>query len=346
MPYDLSGSRSKNRFRVELLWGIDKMLELMEDEKSFTIVFDYVCDIEVHMEDKLEFYQIKTHCKSKSAYTTATLTKKEKKNSKGSILGKLFILNVREGCNSLIAVVSNSPYKMKGYNIYNGIHCFNEFPQLEKQNLIEAIKSELNVKEVDLSTAFYICTSIDLENPQNAITGKLVLSFQKLKGYEVERPVALYSLIYDQVSEKACYELPIGSYDEIMEKKGITREDMDYLFDCHTQSAKTGIDQTSDYINSMEDIVTKKKYKKALAKLVKNMPIDKVLKNKEKDVANFLVNLESIGELPGNMEDIMDLVTTQFHDKFPIGYDNAEKTVFYIIIINKFMESVYDEDDI
>ena len=80
MPYDLSGSRSKNRFRVELLWGIDKMLELMESDKSFTMVFDYVCDIEVHMEDELEFYQIKTHSKSQSAYTTTSLTKKKNKN--------------------------------------------------------------------------------------------------------------------------------------------------------------------------------------------------------------------------------------------------------------------------
>ena len=120
MPYDLSGSRSKNRFRVELLWGIDKMLELMESDKPFTMVFDYVCDIEVHMEDGLEFYQIKTHNKSQSAYTTTSLTKKESKNSHGSILGKLFVLNASEGRNNLIAIVSNSPYKMSGNDIYNG----------------------------------------------------------------------------------------------------------------------------------------------------------------------------------------------------------------------------------
>ena len=346
MPYDLSGSRSKNRFRIELLWGIDKMLELMESDKAFTMVFDYVCDIEVHMKDELEFYQIKTHSKSQSAYTTTSLTKKENKNSQGSILGKLFVLNTIEGRKNLIAIVSNSPYKMSGNDIYNGIHCFNDFPESEKEKIIKAIKNELNVEEVDLSTAFYICTSMDLENPQNAITGKLVLSFKKLKGCEVERPAALYSLIYDQVSEKACYELSIGSYDEIMEKKGITREEMDYIFNCHAQSSKTGIDQTSDYIDSLSDLVAKKKYKKALAKLVKSMPVDKVLQNKEKEVASYLVGMENCGELLGSVEDMIDALTTQFHDTFPIGYDNAEKTVFYIIIINKFTEGVYDEDDI
>ena len=346
MPYDLSGSRSKNRFRVELLWGIEKMLELMESDKPFTMVFDYVCDIEVHMEDELQFYQIKTHSKSQSAYTTTSLTKKETKNSQGSILGKLFVLNANEGQKHLIAIVSNSPYKMPGNEIYNGTHCFNDFPELEKQKIIEAIKSELNVEEVDLSTAYYICTSMDLENPQEVITGKLVLSFKKLKGCEVERAAALYSLIYDQVSEKACYEVAIDSYEEILEKKGITREEMDYLLDCHAQSAKTGIDQTSNYIDLLADLVAKKKYKKALAKLVKSMPVDKVLQQKEKEVAHYLINLESRGEFTGNIENMIDLLTSQFHDTFPIGYDNAEKTVLYMIIINKFTEGVYDENDI
>lgn len=41
MPYDLSGSRSKNRFRVELLWGIDKILELMESDRAFTMVWAF-----------------------------------------------------------------------------------------------------------------------------------------------------------------------------------------------------------------------------------------------------------------------------------------------------------------
>ena len=45
LPCDLSGSRSKNRFRLELLWGISRMLELMESANDFTIVFDLVCDI-------------------------------------------------------------------------------------------------------------------------------------------------------------------------------------------------------------------------------------------------------------------------------------------------------------
>ena len=35
LPYDLSGSRSKNRFRAELLWGLDKVLDILQSEKEF-----------------------------------------------------------------------------------------------------------------------------------------------------------------------------------------------------------------------------------------------------------------------------------------------------------------------
>lgn len=52
----------KNRFKNELLWGVHKILELYKNGIEYNVVFDYVCDIEIHLtEDKFEFYQIKTH---------------------------------------------------------------------------------------------------------------------------------------------------------------------------------------------------------------------------------------------------------------------------------------------
>ena len=89
LPFDLSGSRAKNRFRNELLWGLKKMLELYKDGNDFTMVFDYSCDIEVHKQDSLEFYQLKTQNNS-NAYTIDRILKTN--NSGDSILGKLYIL--------------------------------------------------------------------------------------------------------------------------------------------------------------------------------------------------------------------------------------------------------------
>lgn len=34
LPYDLSGSMAKNRFRNELLWGLKKIIDLYREKKT------------------------------------------------------------------------------------------------------------------------------------------------------------------------------------------------------------------------------------------------------------------------------------------------------------------------
>lgn len=60
LPKDLSGSIAKNRFRLELLWGISKIIDEHKANNEYTIIFDFKCDIELHKDDELNFYQIKT----------------------------------------------------------------------------------------------------------------------------------------------------------------------------------------------------------------------------------------------------------------------------------------------
>jgi hypothetical protein len=40
LPYNLSGTMSKNRFKNEILWGIHKILELYKYDKDFNMVFE------------------------------------------------------------------------------------------------------------------------------------------------------------------------------------------------------------------------------------------------------------------------------------------------------------------
>ena len=130
LPHDMSGSRSKNRFRAELLWGVSKILNLMEEDQDFTMVFDYACDIEVHYENGFEFFQIKTHGRSKS-YTTKRLTKIEGKNS---ILGKLYVL-VKDSFPGevRVAVVSNIPYSSMPADLL--VNCFLNLPHKDQKEI-------------------------------------------------------------------------------------------------------------------------------------------------------------------------------------------------------------------
>ncbi|MDL0240544.1 dsDNA nuclease domain-containing protein, partial [Clostridioides difficile] len=122
LPYDLSGSMSKNRFRNELLWGLKKMYELYKTNEDFVVVFDYRCDIEVHLENKFEFYQVKTQNNS-GTYTINKLTDK-KKGSK-SVVGNLYSLkydiNMNEIDDVYVAIVSNAPLN-DGKKTYNNSH--------------------------------------------------------------------------------------------------------------------------------------------------------------------------------------------------------------------------------
>jgi len=338
LPHDLSGSRSKNRFRAELLWGICKMLDLMESDKEFAVVFDYVCDIEVHFENGFEFYQIKTQGNNAYAFTYRSLTRKASKNAEGSILGKLFKLNKRGEREIKLVLVSNVPYSCNGKKIDDEIMCFSAFPETETEKIQNALCEELGLSEASLSNMFYLHTDINLRDPELEVQGKIVVSFERIKHCEPMNPRALYRLIVDTVSDRACYEFPITDYETLVQKKGITREEFDYILECHSISEKTGIKQTQKYIESMSDVKAKKTYKKALANLLQIFPTNRLLKDLEKDIGSFLLNQPQIASI----EKAIDLLTDRFHSVFPIEFSNADKTVFYIVIIYRFEEGVYD----
>ena len=341
LPIDLSGSRSKNRFRIELLWGVCKMLDLLALGKDFAMVFDYACDIEVHYSDGFEFYQIKTHGKTVSSYTSGQLVKKATANAEGSILGKLYRLNISGSDSVKLFIVSNVPLSANKKKIGEEVVCLGNLPQNTTIEIDDALKKELNVPDVDLSNVFYLCTDINLRNPENEVQGKLVMSFEQLKGCEPSNPHALYRLIVDTVTERACYEFPETDYDTMIAKKGITKDDFDHMLDCHAVNEKTGIKQTNDYIDRLTDIRLKRLYKKALANLLRIIPTSRLLRNMELRIAEALKDDDQYSDI----DSAIDYLTERFHDQFPIEYDNANKTVFYIIVISKFEEGVYDDED-
>ena len=105
------------------------MLELMESANDFTIVFDLVCDIEVHLDNGFEFYQIKTHKESQPRYTVKSLVK-VKEGEQGSILGKLFVLNTISTVPVKTVLVCNAPFK--ALSSEPGENCLDSLSQSNK----------------------------------------------------------------------------------------------------------------------------------------------------------------------------------------------------------------------
>lgn len=53
---DLLGSIIKNCFRLELFWGISKVIDIYKEGKDYIIIFDFKCDIEIYRDNELFFY--------------------------------------------------------------------------------------------------------------------------------------------------------------------------------------------------------------------------------------------------------------------------------------------------
>lgn len=344
ISHDLSGSISKNRFRQEILWGISRMFDLLEEpDINFCVVFDYKCDIEVHFRDSIEFYQIKTH-KVQSPYTFAQLSKIDGQNS---IIAKLFLLKdvsceqVRIRC----ALVSNAFLKV-------GKKTFSESERLsfsdldEKSQLIikKALCAELSRGEVDLAGLHYIYTSMDLSSPENAIKGKITGSFEKIKGCEPIKPNALYRLIFDTVQEKACYEFVADDYNELMRQKGITKRQLDSMLAQYMEKTDNSVEQVQTHIERTESSLrNRKKLKTALIKVVEAECSSRLLQDKEKEISAYILQQENMEELPSDINDLADSLLKFFGDQFPIEYSRTEQFVFMLLIIKRWEDGKYEQ---
>lgn len=331
VPFELSGSMSKNRFRQELCWGISKMFDLF-DKDDFCIIFDYKCDIEIHLESAIEFYQIKTH-KVQSPYKFADL--KRHKNGGQSILGKLFILKdaASEDVPIRCALVSNAFFQIDDTLKSDiEIFAFSELNTVNQDAIRNALKDELSREEISLENLYYIYTSMDLLAPQNAIRGKIVGSFEKIKGCEPSKPNALYRLIYDTVSEKACYELSAYDYAELIQKKGITKSELNRILDSHLENTDNSVALVRDFISQEQAVGKKRKLNLSLAKILKDETVSFLLQNLQKEMIAYL------NTVPDNLhiEDMANRLMARFNNSFTIEYSKTDKYVFIILVIKRW----------
>lgn len=259
---------SKNRFRQELCWGISKMFDLF-DKEDFCVVFDYKCDIEIHFDDSIEFYQIKTR-KIQSPYKFSDL-KRHKEGT--SIIAKLFVLKDASVPETPIrcAIVSNAFLQVGRVTISDKeFFSFDELDEKSQSTVRTALSEELSRENVDLTNLYYIYTPMNLLEPQNDIIGKITGSFERIKGCEPVKPNALYRLIVDTVTEKACYELSSQDYSELIRCKGITKAELNNMLDHHMEKTDNSVSLVQNYIEQKQvTIGEKRKLKMCLAAVLR-----------------------------------------------------------------------------
>ncbi len=331
IPYDLSGSLSKNRFRQELCWGISKMFDLF-DKEDFCVVFDYKCDIEIHFRDSIEFYQIKTH-KVQSPYKFSEL---KKHKDSPSIIAKLFVLKDTSSPDTPIrcAIVSNAFLQIGKTTISDKEHfSFNELDEKAQSTVRAALAEELERENVDISNLYYIYTPMNLFAPQNDVIGKITGSFEKIKGCEPVKPNALYRLIFDTVTEKACYELKSQDYSELIKCKGITKEELNNMLEHHIEKTDNSVSLVQAYIEQLQiTIGERRKLKQSLAKIIEIEYKSLELQSKQRTLFNYLDSVST----NISIEEMVDILISRYSPTFSIEYSQTDIYVFMLLVIKRW----------
>ncbi|ETJ20803.1 hypothetical protein Q604_UNBC18379G0007 [human gut metagenome] len=358
LPYDLSGSRSKNRFRNELLWGLEKLYEIYNTEEDFCIIFDYACDIEIHLAKRFEFYQIKTTNKGQ-AYTIGKILNPDKQGN--SILGKVYMLkNIIDGKQEFestkIAIVVNVPLKTLDDTVHSSIKelnlnsirdtkeakrkCDRVKGNLEiqsKSKIIENLKAEIKTDKIDLTNAYYINSSLDLIKPDDTLLGITLKFIHSVTGKEYCKILTFYRLLKDLIDNKACYELQCNSYDELKKNKGITKSEFDMILhkytsitDNYIKEAKTIVEQS--YSGFLEKI----KLIKGISFITTVMKENLVLITLKEKIIEYIDN--NIEEYTGNDRETIDSIFEEFDEKFPLEYSEHERIAFVILMVAKYKE--------
>ena len=341
-PYDLSGSRAKNRFRNEMLWGLEKIFELYKANKDFIMVFDYVCDVETHVDGKFEFYQVKTNSGA-NPYTITKIAKADKTGN--SILGKLYKIKSVDGdvgTVSKLAIVVNVPLKTIDNKTYSSEKEIS-FEAIDKgsiKKIEEYLKAECNIDRIDLKDCYYIYTSMDLFNPHESLLGKTVNFFVDIYGEEPRRAKVLFQTLVDTIEIKANYELKCDSYKELVCKKGITRDDFQKII-------KKSIDITDESIIDIRreidaiypEFSLKTKMNTAVVTLIRDLKTSKVLQKIEKEIVQYIY--DNLEEFNVNTVDAISLLDGIYSYKFPTEYGMYTRHALYIMLIVRIREGYY-----
>jgi len=342
IPYDLSGSMSKNRFRQEILWGVSKMFDIF-DEPDFCVIFDYKCDIEIHLDGSIEFYQVKTQ----KAQTPYTFTQLSKINDTSSVIGKLFMLKDASCTETRIkcVLVSNRFLKIKRTELSAAeVVDFDTLDDKLKTVVQEALQKELKRDEIDLADLHYLYTSMDLVAPDNPVKGHIVSCFEKIKGCEPVKPNALYLLVSDTVQKKANYEFALDDFDELVKHKGITKYELDLILEKYKENTDNSLQQVQSHIEAnYQKVSERKKLKSALTKVFEAEYASQILQRKEREISAYLIDKSESGNLfDSSTEDLADSLITAFGDTFPTEYSKQERYVFILLIIKRWEDGKYE----
>ena len=237
-PRENSGPTSSNRFDFQKNWAICKILELHQKTNDYLLTLEHFDDIIVFDSSsdpqKISFYQIKTNKSPNWTLNSLTTRKKGKNGLLNSHLGKLYD-NLEKFGNAVETLNFVTNNKIKG-KLKNDIKCedtdgfcCNELENNALNKIINELKIEhsLNsLKEFEKITYFKLGElSID---KHTELTKAKLADFLDNNLPTIKYQIApLYKSIFDEIRMKSDIEKTVLDFDELKNKKSISRENFD-----------------------------------------------------------------------------------------------------------------------
>ncbi len=347
LPFDLAGSRSKNRFRNEMLWGLKKMLDLYSQEQDFTMIFDYSCDIEVHREDSLEFYQVKTQ-NNNDAYKVNKLINPNK--SGDSILGKLYRLKFTKDFveldDTILGLVSNAPLD-DGKTVHKTIEKLNlaEIDNDAVENIKLKLKTELRLdNDINLINTNFERTGINLIQPDESLVGEIVFFFERTYDSEPKKAAMLFRILKQEIENKASYEFKLAEYEELLSKKGINKGFLSNLFHKYIDNTDIALEKAKNFIQDRYHSKYKKRIAimRSLTQLLGQLSShNEIIKQLEEKAMTWFVN--RLDDLPDDEDGIIQVIIESLCEEKPIEITIYDIEALVILVMKKFEEGVYGE---
>ncbi|WP_308149664.1 dsDNA nuclease domain-containing protein [Spiroplasma sp. AdecLV25b] len=332
---DLGGSIAQNRFKFQRFWAINEIYNLYKSNKEFTIIFDYVSDIDIFINDDLHFYQVKTN--KNNNFTIKKLIKIKKKNNH-SILSKLAILENNQSVKSL-NIVSNTHLSEKDKNN-------KELQKICLDNLKDEIKNQLktHIEKINkiipnLSKYFYIKSDLCLDSSYKTLLGNTVTFLENNFGTTSTRATLFLDWLLRETENRSTYEYEVDNIDEVIIKKGITKEQFSKLLADYNSTSNELLSNVNKVIDQNYNFSDTSKLASALTEITRNSLNSNINKTILEKIRKYILQNEKHLTHHKSERDVIEEIVEKFNFD-SVGYNHYEKKCLIIIGFVQFKEGV------
>lgn len=230
-PQDERGGEIAIRgFEYQRCWAIDELLSKHKRNESYVFIPEYHDDILILDSATLPKKAIFAQIKTRDSHWTITPLLKAEKEGKLSFISKLYKHKFDfENFDTELSFVTNALFKFFDKYEFSG----EELEQKDKDKLLTAVHQQLTGKKItDLSALIFRTSKLSLLDYDSHLIGKIFEYLEDTDAADLVSAPVLKKTLVDLFEKKTrVSSREIRSFDELIEKKGISNELIDKIIE-------------------------------------------------------------------------------------------------------------------